>query len=99
MKTIRFEDLLAEQLKDGAFAEEYAKTEQEFSIAREVIELRMEHNLTQKELADLVGTSQPAIARLESGNHRNLSLSFLQRIAKAVLRRRSPVSFRRVGEF
>ena len=79
-----FEDLLSEQLQDEAFRQEYAKLEEEFSVAREVIRLRKEQNLTQAELAQRVGTSQPAIARLESGNYRRLSLSFLERVAKAL---------------
>ena len=84
MKAIRYEDFLQEQLKEDAFKREYDELEEEFTIAREVIELRQRHNLTQQELAVRVGTSQPAIARLESGNYRNLSLSFIRRIARAL---------------
>ena len=40
--------------------------------------------MTQKELAEKVGTSQPAIARLESGNYKNVSLSFIRRLALAL---------------
>jgi transcriptional regulator with XRE-family HTH domain len=40
--------------------------------------------MTQKELAEIVGTSQPAIARLESGKYNNISLSFLRKIGKAL---------------
>ena len=79
-----FEEMLAEQLQDDAFRQEYTKLEEEFSVAKEVIRLRKEQNLTQAELAQRVGTSQPAIARLESGNYRRLSLSFLGRVAKAL---------------
>ena len=46
--------------------------------------MRKSLNLTQKELAEQIGTSQPAIARVESGNYRNLSLSFLRRLAHAL---------------
>jgi predicted transcriptional regulator len=84
MKTTNYEDYLREQLKDEEFKLEYEDLEEEFTIAREVIALRQKHNLTQKELAERVGTSQPAIARLESGNYKNLSLSFIRRIARAL---------------
>ncbi len=84
MRTVRYEELLQEQLKDETFRKEYDELEEEFVLSREVIALRKQNNLTQKELAELVGTSQPAIARLESGNYKNLSLSFLRRIAKAL---------------
>lgn len=84
MKTTKYEDFLSDQLTDDEFMREYDELEEEFTIAREVIELRGILNLTQKELADRVGTSQPAIARLESGNYRNLSLSFMRRVARAL---------------
>jgi predicted transcriptional regulator len=84
MKATKYEDFLRDELNDDQFRREYDELEEEFTIAREVIELRGRHNLTQKELADRVGTSQPAIARLESGNYRNLSLSFIRRIARAL---------------
>ncbi|MFA5519483.1 MAG: helix-turn-helix transcriptional regulator [Spirochaetota bacterium] len=35
-------------------------------------------------MAEKVGTSQPAIARLESGNYKNISLAFLKRVAFAL---------------
>ena len=84
MKTRNYKQALKEQLTDPSFREEFEKTEEEFTLAKEIIELRIKQNLTQKQLAELVGTSQPAIARLESGSYRNVSLSFLRRVAKAL---------------
>lgn len=84
MKTMKYEELLDEQLKDEKFRQAYEEHEEEFTVAREVIALRQQANMTQRELADRVGTSQPAIARLESGNYRNLSLAFLRRVADAL---------------
>ena len=46
--------------------------------------LRTELGMTQKQLAEKAGTSQPAIARLESGAYENLSLSSLRKIGKAL---------------
>lgn len=84
MKTMKYEELLKQQLKDTEFRQVYEATEEEFVVAKEVIALRKQANMTQQELAERVGTSQPAIARLESGNYRNLSLSFLRRVAHAL---------------
>lgn len=52
-------------------------------VARLVIKLRAKHNLTQQELARLVGTSHSAISRIESGQHKT-SVETLRRIAKAL---------------
>lgn len=84
MKSTKYDDFLSDQLKDTEFREEYESLEEEFTLAEEVIRLRTQNKLTQKELAERTGTSQPAIARLESGNYKNLSLSFLRRVAKAL---------------
>lgn len=83
-KTINSETLLKEQLKNKEFREEYEALEEEFEIAKEIIRLRKKAKLTQKQLADIAGTSQPAIARLESGEYKNVTLSALRRIGKAL---------------
>ena len=84
MKVYKYDDMLKKELKNEVFKREYELLEEEFTLAKEVIKLRKTKNLTQKELAELVGTSQPAIARLESGNYKNISLSFLRKIASAL---------------
>lgn len=84
MKSMRYEEFRREQLKNPELRKEYQALEEEFTLAKEVIELRKEMNLTQKQLAEQVGTSQPAIARIESGSYRNLSLSLLRRLAEAL---------------
>jgi len=66
--------MVAERMHDAAFRQEYETLEKEYSLAKDVIALRLEKNLTQKELADLIGSSQPSIARLESGTYNNVSL-------------------------
>ena len=83
-KVYNYEKLKKEALKDEEFRKEYDNLEEEFSLAREIIQLRKNNNMTQKELAEKAGTSQPAIARLESGNYKNVSLSFLRRVASAL---------------
>ncbi len=84
MKKTNSRDLLKKQLNNPIFKKEYDALAKEFTIAKEVISLRRKANITQKELAELSGTSQPAIARLESGEYRNLSLTFLRRVGKVL---------------
>jgi DNA-binding XRE family transcriptional regulator len=84
IKTYNFDEILQKELKDKNFKEAYDSFNEEFILAKEIIKLRKTNNLTQKELAEKVGTSQPAIARLESGNYKNVSLAFLRRVAFAL---------------
>ena len=53
------------------------------AIASQVAEQRQAHGLSQRELAELVGTTQSAIARLESGG-RPPRIDTLLRIAEAL---------------
>jgi len=76
---VDFETALSEELQDEDFHAEYERLAPAFEVAR----LRMERGLTQRQLAELVGTRQSSISRLESGS-RDPSLSFLRRIADAL---------------
>jgi DNA-binding XRE family transcriptional regulator len=84
VKTVSSKTLLKKQLTDKSFKQEYELLEEDFLIAKQIIKLRLEAKLTQKELAAKVGTSQPAIARLESGVYKNLSLSFLNKVSTGI---------------
>ena len=53
------------------------------AIAVKNIFLRKKKKITQKQLAELVNTKQPSIARLESGDY-NPSLDFLKKIAEVL---------------
>lgn len=53
-------------------------------VARMIYDLRSDAGLTQKELAELVGTTQSAISRLEDADYEGHSLSMLSRIAEAL---------------
>ena len=61
-------------------------------VARMIYEARTRAGLTQAELAELIGTTQSVIARLEDADYEGHSLSMLQRIAEA-LGQRLEVSF------
>jgi DNA-binding Xre family transcriptional regulator len=81
---ISFDELLEKKLKNPKFKKEYDELEEEYTLAKEVIELRIKKKLSQKELAEMIGTSQPSIARLESGKYKNVSMSFIRKVAKAL---------------
>jgi ribosome-binding protein aMBF1 (putative translation factor) len=57
------------------------------AVAQLIYNAREKAGLTQKELAELVGTKQPVIARLEDADYEGHSLAMLQRIATALNQR------------
>jgi transcriptional regulator with XRE-family HTH domain len=73
------QDWQSRQLADPEFVAESEKLELGYEITR----LRLLRGLTRAQLAEIVGTRQASIARLENGNSVP-SLSFLGRIAKAL---------------
>jgi len=75
----KFEDWEAEKIKDPDFLAAAEELEPGYQVAR----LRMVRGLTQAQLAEMVGTRQPSIARLENGSS-TPSLSFLTKIAEAL---------------
>ena len=75
----KFEDWEAEKIKDPDFLAAAKELEPGYQVAR----LRMLRGLTQAQLAEMVGTRQPSIARLENGTSAP-SLYFLSKIAEAL---------------
>ena len=65
------------------FREAYEEQFPYANVALAVVALRARHDLTQRALAERVGTPQPVIARLESGRH-PVEIKLLSRIAAAV---------------
>ncbi len=78
-----FKEYHEEQMRDPEFAAAYRALEPEFQVAREVIRLRLQQGLSQGELAQMAGTRQPNISRLERATS-NPSLRFLRRVASAL---------------
>jgi len=66
---------------DAEYAREYNALEEEFSIAQAMIQARSRAGLTQAQVAERMGISQPRVARIESGS--NVSLDILRRYAAA----------------
>ena len=76
-----FDKYLEAQLKDEDFAERFKKAGDAWEIALQITALRKEAGLSQKELAQRLGTSQQQISRLESPSYEGHSLSMLRRVA------------------
>ncbi len=74
-----FQEWIDKQRQDPEVAAELAKLE----AGRQVARLRAMRGLTQAQLAALIRTKQPSIARLENGDTVP-DLTFLQRIAEAL---------------
>jgi len=63
----RLQDKHKELLNDPKYKKAYAELEEEFLIAKALIQARTRANLTQKEVAKRMGTTQSVVARMESG--------------------------------
>jgi ribosome-binding protein aMBF1 (putative translation factor) len=84
MKMVDYNHFLKDELKRLGVKKEYEALEEEFSIAAQIIGLRQKAGLSQRDLARKVRTSQPCIARLESGRYQNVSMRFLRRVSHAL---------------
>ncbi|MBI4036832.1 helix-turn-helix transcriptional regulator [Candidatus Daviesbacteria bacterium] len=70
-------------LKDPAVCQALKESELEFQIAKAIIDARIKHGLSQKELAKKLHTQQSVISRVENAKT-TPSLSFLKRLARAL---------------
>src|ERR1700687_2161974 len=75
-------DLHKKWMKEPKYRKAYKALEEEFILASAVMDVRSRAGLTQQELARKMGTTQPVVARLESGRTRP-SMRTLERLAKA----------------
>jgi DNA-binding XRE family transcriptional regulator len=87
-KTLTHKQMVSKMLKNSAVKAEVDKlNREEFAILDEILAARKECGLTQAQIAKLMGTQAPAVARLESslatGKH-SPSLNTLRKYAAAV---------------
>jgi transcriptional regulator with XRE-family HTH domain len=78
-----FEAALNRQLEDPAFRAEWERTAPARALALRLVAYRSEHGLSQNALARKLGVSQPAVARMETGEHLP-TLQTLAQIADAL---------------
>ena len=72
-----------ERAKSSVRRTAYREAREAFDIAAQVRRAREDAGITQQELAERIGSTQPAMARLEAGGVRP-SLATLERIAAAL---------------
>ncbi len=78
-------ELKARALKRADVKSEYNQLDKEFSFLDEFLKARSSAGITQAEVAERIGTTQSAIARLESGSGKHSpSLATLQKYAHAL---------------
>jgi DNA-binding XRE family transcriptional regulator len=90
-KTMTHQQMVTKMLKNPAVRAEHDRLNREdFAILDEILAARREAGLTQAQIAELMGTKAPAIARLESalatGKH-SPSLNTLRKYAAALGKR------------
>ncbi len=78
-----FQERLREDLKDPAFRKHFEEERRALDLALKIAKLRQRKRLSQQEFARLMGTSQQAISRIESGEYEGFTLKTLQKIAEA----------------
>jgi ribosome-binding protein aMBF1 (putative translation factor) len=78
------DELLAEQLAtDAAFRAEWDRTALARGVAVALVRYRAERGLSQKDLGELLGMTQPQVARFERGDM-NPSMETLMRLASGL---------------
>ncbi len=78
----RISEMHKKWLEEPKYKKAYDALEEEFVLAGAVMDVRNRAGLTQEELARRMGTTQPVVARLESGRSRP-SMRTLERLAEA----------------
>lgn len=81
-KFIPVEEVAKEWFKDPEFRAAYDALDDEFALIEALIRARAHADMTQEDVAKAMGTTQAAIARLESGRSMP-STRTLERFAKA----------------
>ncbi len=81
MKT--WNTLKKELLQNSVVKKEYVRLAPRYEAISKLIAARIEHGITQKQLAIKMGTKQSAIARFEAGNI-NPTIGFLEKISSVM---------------
>lgn len=79
-----FDLYLDQKLRDPAFRRRFEAADRAWDIALQLAELRRARGLTQQQVADLLGTKQQAIARLEDPAYSSHSLSMVRKYVEAL---------------
>ena len=78
-----FDIFLAKQLKNKKIKKYFDKYGKQLEISYQISQLRRRKKISQKELAEKIGTTQSNVARMESGRQ-NFTVNFLSEIASVL---------------
>lgn len=79
-----FDRYLEHKLQDPEFRTRFEAADQAWDIALQLSALRRARGLTQQQVAELLGTKQQAIARLEDPTYTGHSLSIVRKYVEAL---------------
>lgn len=80
-----FDQYVEEMIKkDPSLKGELEKADRAWNIAFQIYNLRQKAGLTQKQLAELVGTKQSNIARIESADYIGYTWKTLEKVTRAL---------------
>jgi ribosome-binding protein aMBF1 (putative translation factor) len=82
-KYVSFDEVHVQDMKDPEYRREYDALRPRYALISELVRLRNEKRITQKELAQRLGMHQSAIARFEAGVL-NPSFDFVSRLTLAL---------------
>lgn len=82
-KPVSLQQVLKQELKNPNFRQEWEKSESAYQVGRQLIQARIEANLSQRDLARRANTTQAVISRIESTSV-NPSIGLLDRLARAL---------------
>lgn len=84
MAKTNFDQYLERKMKDPEFRQRFQDADRAWNIALQLVALRQARGLTQQQVAELLGTKQQAIARLEDPSYACHSLSTIRKYAQAL---------------
>ena len=84
IKLHNYEKLHKKHLTNPAFKRAWDESEAEDRLIRALIDARLNKKMSQKRLAEKIGTKQSAVSRFESGKVKNPTISSLYDMARAL---------------
>ncbi len=84
MRGRNLQHFIDQKMQNPKFKKCWTKLDSEFELLEEIIKARETTGLTQTELAEKIGTKQPALSRLEKGGIKKATIETLNKIADAL---------------
>jgi DNA-binding XRE family transcriptional regulator len=81
--SVPWDEVEKEYLKNPELVAALEELAPEYEIANQLIQARIDAGLTQKQLAEKIGTRQSAISRMEGGAQ-NVSIGMLRKVARGL---------------